>query len=132
MLNLSIECTRFEKNYSSCTCRSNENLCSGSRAAQEKIERQGETQKTIKIDGFLSFTPPLNANGGFFSISLGVWRNLGYWWCLFLILRISLLFEGLFLNRNGSYAIVGSGFEFTHYGFMSIKFVLVGTFFFQG
>ncbi len=26
-----------------------------------KKERQGETQKTIKIDGFLSFTLPLNA-----------------------------------------------------------------------
>jgi hypothetical protein len=48
-----------------------------------------------------------------------------------LILQISLLFEGLFLNQNGSYAIVGSGFECIHYdlihiyGFMSIKFVLV-------
>jgi hypothetical protein len=47
----------------------------------------------------------------------------------------SLLFEGLFWNQNGSYAIARSGFECTHYdlihiyGFMIIKFVLVGTFF---
>ncbi len=37
------------------------------------------------------------------------------------------------MNQNGSYAIVGSGFECVHYdlihiyGFMSIKFALVGT-----
>ncbi len=50
--------TRFERNHSSCTGRSSENLCSSSGAAQVK-ERQDETQ-----DGFLSFinTPPLNAN----------------------------------------------------------------------
>jgi len=28
MLNLSIKCTRFERNYSSCAARSSENLCS--------------------------------------------------------------------------------------------------------
>jgi hypothetical protein len=27
-----------------------------------KKERQGEIQELIKIDGFLNFTPPLNAN----------------------------------------------------------------------
>jgi hypothetical protein len=30
--------------------------------ALRKKERQDETQETIKIDGFLSFTHPLNAN----------------------------------------------------------------------
>ncbi len=30
--------------------------------ALRKNERQGETQETIKIGGFMSFTPPLNAN----------------------------------------------------------------------
>jgi hypothetical protein len=30
--------------------------------ALRKKERQDDTQETIKIDGFLSFTPPLNAN----------------------------------------------------------------------
>jgi hypothetical protein len=30
--------------------------------ALKKKERQDETQFTTKIDGFLSFTPPLNAN----------------------------------------------------------------------
>ncbi len=63
LLKLSILCTRFERNYSSCTGRSSENLCSSSGAAQVK-ERRDETQKTINFDGFLSFitTTPLNAN----------------------------------------------------------------------
>jgi len=30
--------------------------------ALRKKERQGETQETIKIDSFLSFAPPKNAN----------------------------------------------------------------------
>ncbi len=36
MLKLSISCTRFESNYSSCTSKSNENICSSSGGAQEK------------------------------------------------------------------------------------------------
>jgi hypothetical protein len=36
MLKLSISCTRFETNYSSCTRRSSENICSSSVGAQEK------------------------------------------------------------------------------------------------
>jgi hypothetical protein len=35
-LNLSIKCTRFQINYSSCTGRSSENICSSSGGAQEK------------------------------------------------------------------------------------------------
>jgi hypothetical protein len=34
--------------------------------ALTKKERQGETQFTTKIDGFLSFIPPLNANNVLF------------------------------------------------------------------
>jgi hypothetical protein len=30
--------------------------------ALRRKERDGETQETIKIDDFLSFSPPLNAN----------------------------------------------------------------------
>ncbi len=103
MLNLSIECTRFEWNYSSCTCRSNENLCSDSRAAQE--------QKKDRVVFWVWPRPwmLIYLFAGSFSISPCVWPNSGYWWCLFLILQISLSFEGLFLNQNGSYAIVGSG-----------------------
>jgi hypothetical protein len=53
MLNLSIYCTRFERNYSSCTGRSSENLWSTSgEEAVRKKERQGENSGTIKIDGF--------------------------------------------------------------------------------
>jgi hypothetical protein len=64
MLNLSIQCSSFERNHSSCTGRSSENLCS---RRSGKIERQGETQETIKIDGILMVSwvlppPPLNAN----------------------------------------------------------------------
>jgi hypothetical protein len=36
MLKLSIECTRFESNYNSCTGRSSENICNTSGGAQEK------------------------------------------------------------------------------------------------
>ncbi len=79
MLKLSISFTRFEINYSSCTSRSSENICS-SRGAQEKRKDRmklslsqklmvffwvklnlsqkidgfflGETQFITKIDGF--------------------------------------------------------------------------------
>jgi hypothetical protein len=40
MLKLSIECTRFVSNYSSCTGRSSENICSGSRGAQLKDRKK--------------------------------------------------------------------------------------------
>ncbi len=55
MLKLSAQGSRG--NYSSCTGRSNENLCSNSGGAQEKKERQGETEETIKMS-FLSFKRP--------------------------------------------------------------------------
>jgi hypothetical protein len=60
MLKLSILCTRFESNCSSCTGRSSvKNICSSSGEAFRKKERQDETQFTTKIDGFLSFNPVL-------------------------------------------------------------------------
>jgi hypothetical protein len=63
MLKLSIYCARFETNYSTCTSGSSENICSSSGgAALRKKGRQDETQFTTKMNGFLSFTPPLNAN----------------------------------------------------------------------
>jgi hypothetical protein len=51
--------------------------------------KSGWNSGTIKIDRFLSFTPPtLNANvlflQVFFLISPRVWPNSGYWCCLFL------------------------------------------------
>ncbi len=49
MLKLSIQCTRFESNYSSCTGRSSENICSSIEGAQRKGERGDETQFTTKI-----------------------------------------------------------------------------------
>jgi len=36
MLKLSISCTRFETNYSRCTGKSSENICSSSGGAYEK------------------------------------------------------------------------------------------------
>ncbi len=39
MLKLSIECTRFETNYSSCTGRSSEFICSSGGGAQRKWKR---------------------------------------------------------------------------------------------
>jgi hypothetical protein len=59
----------LKRNYSSCTGRSSENLCSSSGGSQEK-RKTGWNWGTIKIDGFLSFTPALNANvlfGRFYS-----------------------------------------------------------------
>jgi hypothetical protein len=53
MLNLSIKCTRFERNYSSCAGRSNENLYSSSGDAQEKKKDR------VKLRKSLSFTPLL-------------------------------------------------------------------------
>jgi hypothetical protein len=50
LLNLSMKCTKFESNYSSCTSRSSENICRRSGGAHEK-ERQDETQFTTKIGG---------------------------------------------------------------------------------
>jgi hypothetical protein len=44
----------FKTKYSSCTVRSNENICSSSGGAQEKKKRQDETQFTTKIDGLFS------------------------------------------------------------------------------
>ncbi len=37
-------------------------VAGGTEGAQEKKDRQDETQFPTKIDGFLSFTPPINAN----------------------------------------------------------------------
>jgi len=48
MLKLNIWCIRFKSNYSSCTCKSNENICK---------EKYSETQFTTKIDGFFFNTP---------------------------------------------------------------------------
>ncbi len=47
---LSIQCTRFESNYSSCTGRISENICSVAAVeALRKKERGDETQFTTKI-----------------------------------------------------------------------------------
>jgi hypothetical protein len=87
MLNLSIQCTRIERNYNSRAGRSSENLCSSSGGAQEK-------RKTGWKSG-TEFHPLLNANvlffAGFFWISPCVWPNSGYSPCLFLTLWISLI-----------------------------------------
>ncbi len=89
MLNLIISCTRFKRNYSGCTCRSSENLCSSSSGGKKKIE--SETQETIN---FLSFTHPLECWCTSMRICLWissyVWPNSGYWCCLFITLWISL------------------------------------------
>jgi len=48
-------------NYSSCTCRSSENICSSCGDAQEKGKRgskQKGTQVGTKNGAFLSSTPP--------------------------------------------------------------------------
>jgi len=69
MLNLSISCTRFERNYSSCkgTGRSSENLCNSSGGAQDKRKtgwNSGNHQN--------EFHPTLNANVLFCSLFLNL------------------------------------------------------------
>ncbi len=62
MLKLSIECARFERNYSSCTSGSSENICSTSGGTQEK-RKPGETQKTINLNlWFYEFHPVFHPN----------------------------------------------------------------------
>jgi len=59
-----------------------------------KKERQGETQELSKLLVFLVSPPPwmlMYFLAGFFWISPCVLPNSGYWCCLFLTLRISLI-----------------------------------------
>jgi hypothetical protein len=101
MMKLSILCTRFETNYSSCTVRSSENICNSSGGAQAK----GKTgwNSVYHQNWWLSeFHPPLNANNVLFLKVFFkfhppcVWPNLGFWCCDFLISWITLLFLTLF------------------------------------
>jgi hypothetical protein len=100
LLNLSMKrwnsafiwCTRFETN-SRCTLRSSENICSSSEGAQEK-GKTGWNSVYHQNWSFSEFHPLLNANvrfAGFFLISPCVWPNSGFWCCVFLTLRITLL-----------------------------------------
>jgi hypothetical protein len=86
MLNLSIECTRFQTNYSSCTVRSSENICSSSGGAQEK----GKTVwNSVYYQNwwFSEFHPPPCMLMYFFA---GCFFNLtGFWCCVFLTLQIT-------------------------------------------
>ncbi len=69
MLQLSIWCTRFGINYSSCTGKRSENICSSSIGAQEK-GKTGWNSVYHQNWWFFKFQPPSNANvlffGGFF------------------------------------------------------------------
>jgi hypothetical protein len=65
LLNLSMKCWNSAFNAQGWRViigRSSENICSRALKALRKKDRQDETQFPTKIDGFLSFTPPLNAN----------------------------------------------------------------------
>ncbi len=100
-LNLSMKCcnsvccnTKFETDYSSCTVRMSENLCSSNGGAQEKgktgwnlVYHQNWWEK--------SFIPPwmlMYFFAGFFWVSPCVWANSGFWCCAFLPLWITLIF----------------------------------------
>jgi hypothetical protein len=64
MLKLSIQCTRFKSNYTTCTGRSREYINVAAVEALRKKERLDKTQFTTKIDGFFSFPPnPLVSPG---------------------------------------------------------------------
>jgi hypothetical protein len=49
MLKISISCTRFETNYSSCTGRSSESIYVAALEVVRKKERHDETQFTPKL-----------------------------------------------------------------------------------
>ncbi len=58
MLKLSIQCTRFETNYSSCsTGRSSENICGSNEGAQEKTKNRMKLSFSTKIGGKFSLGP---------------------------------------------------------------------------
>jgi hypothetical protein len=57
MLNLSILCTRCERNYSSCTDRSSENRCSSSGKKRDRVKLRNHQNWW-----FSQFQPPLNVN----------------------------------------------------------------------
>ncbi len=61
MLKLSIYCTRFETNYSSCTSKRSENICSSSGGAQEN-GKIGWNSVYHQNWWFSEFHHPLNAN----------------------------------------------------------------------
>jgi hypothetical protein len=87
MLKLSIQCTRFKSNYSSCTGRSSENIYSstGGKSSENiyvaimealrKKERGDETQFTTKIGGKLVWVPVIS----FCKISFPVMHLLPYY-----------------------------------------------------
>jgi hypothetical protein len=60
--NPTFQCTRFECNYSSCTCRSSENLCSSSEGAKERARGWRQDKLSLayhKNWWFSEFHPPL-------------------------------------------------------------------------
>jgi hypothetical protein len=71
------------------------------------MKDRDETQFTTKIDGFLSFTPPwmvMYFFPSFLKISPCVWPNSGFWWCVSLTSRITLLYNssttGIFIQTT--------------------------------
>ncbi len=75
MLQLNIECTRVETNYSSCTVRSSENICSSSGGAHEK-GKTGWNSVYHQSWWFSEFHPPLNANVLFWPLFCRLKKNL--------------------------------------------------------
>jgi hypothetical protein len=95
MLKLSIYCTRFETNYNSCTDRNSEKIGSSSGGAQDN-GKTGWNSVYHQNWWFSEFHLTLNANNVLFCrffilISPCVWPNSGFWCCVFLTLRITLL-----------------------------------------
>jgi hypothetical protein len=84
LINLSMKCwrTRFETNYSSCTVRSSENICSD----QEK-GKTGWNSVYHQNWWFSEFHHPpwmlVYFFAGFLWISPCVWPNSGFWCCCF-------------------------------------------------
>jgi len=48
-ISFSISCTRLESNYSSCTGRSSENICSSSGGAHEKEKRGDQNRMKLSL-----------------------------------------------------------------------------------
>jgi hypothetical protein len=96
MLKLSLQCT--ETNYSRCTGKSSENICSSSGGARKK-GKTGWNSVYHQIWWFFFWvSPSLNANVfcvGFL-ISPRVWPNLGLWCHVFFTSWITLMFTLFF------------------------------------
>jgi len=96
LLKLGIQCT--ETNYSSCTVKSSENICSSSGGGQEKVKTGWNSVYHQIRCFFFEFHPHwmLMYFLQVLKISPPIWPNSGLWCHVFLTSRINLMFTLFF------------------------------------